>query len=156
MAVEPERRVLNFKTLDEVVAEVEQLASGEVRTTGNHTFAQIIKHLALSHDMSTGKVVGPRPPWYMRLMVRVMRPMIINDKPLKPGFNLPADAEAFFWPAGEIDVHEAITHLKESVANYKTNGALETHPVFGKMPADKTLVLNCKHAAMHLSFVHPV
>ena len=59
MADEPERRELNFNDFDEVIADVEKLASGDVRTTGNHSFAEILNHLALSNDMTTGRIQGP-------------------------------------------------------------------------------------------------
>ena len=149
------RRELQFNKLDEVVEEAERLASGEYRTTGNHSFAQILKHLALTHDMSTGKVEAPRPPFFMRMMVKIMKPMIINDKPLKPGFKLPQKSQTFFWPEGEIDIHEALAHLKESVERYKSEGPLPKHPVFGALTRAENEALNCRHGALHLSFVHP-
>ena len=155
MADSPERRELSFDSLDEAVAEVERLASGEVRTTGNHSFAKILKHLALTHDMSSGKIEGPRPPFFMRLMMPFLKGMILNG-PVKPGFKLPSAAEAFFWPEGDIDLREAVSHFKESVENYKQNGPLPVHPVFGKATSDQINRLNCGHCAMHLSFVHPV
>lgn len=151
----PERRELRFNSLDEAVAEAERLAAGEVRVSGNHSFGKILKHLALTHDMATGKIVGPRPPWYMRLMMPLVKGMILKG-PVKPGFNLPSSAEAFFWPPGEFEISESLTHLKESVENYKANGPLEVHPVFGKVSREQNYRLNCGHCAMHLSFVHPV
>ena len=150
----PERRELTFNSLDEAVADAIQLAQGKVRTTGNHTFGQIIEHLARTHDMATGKAVGPKLPWYMRLMMPVLKGKILNG-PVTPGFNLPAKAEAFFWPEGEIDVQKAITHLKESVDNYNANGPLAVHPVFGKATREQIDCQTINHCAMHLSFVHP-
>ena len=50
MTANPERRVLTFQSLDEVIADAERLAAGKVRTTGSHTFGQILNHLALSQD----------------------------------------------------------------------------------------------------------
>ena len=155
MADTPERRELQFGTFDDVIADAEQLASGEVRTTGNHTFGQILKHLALSNDMTTGKIVGPKPPWFIRLIMPVMKNFILNG-PIRPGFKLPPKAEGFFWPAGEVDVQEALTHLKESVEHYKANGPLEVHPMFGKASREQIDRLSIGHCAMHLSFVHPV
>ena len=155
MSNKPERRELSFKSMDEVVEDAERLAAGEVRTTGNHSFAEILKHLALSHDMATGKIDAPRPPWFMRLILPVMKNFILNSTP-KPGFKLPKTAESFFWPGGDIDVQEALTHLKDSVENYNVNGPLEVHPMFGKATRDQIDRLNLGHCAMHLSFVHPV
>lgn len=155
MAATAERRELTFQTMDEVVAEVERLAAGEVRTTGNHSFGQILNHLALSHDVSTGKAVAPPPPFFMKLMMPLMKRMVINDKPMKPGLNLPAKGETFFWPDEEIDVPTGLQKFKESVEYYNSNGPLEKHPFFGKVTKAESDGLNCRHAALHLSFVHP-
>jgi hypothetical protein len=78
MATNLERRELTFQTIDEAIAEAERLASGEVRTTGAHSFGQILNHLALSHDTSTGRVVAPPPPLFMKLMMPLMKRMVIN------------------------------------------------------------------------------
>ena len=52
-------------------------------------------------------------------------------------------------------LQEALGHLKESVERFNTQGPLPKHPVFGKLTKEQTTQLNCKHCAMHLSFVHP-
>ncbi len=155
MAEADERRELSFANLDEVTAEIERLAAGEVRTTGNHSFGQIINHLALSQDTSSGRATAPPPPFMMRLMMPLMRRMVINPKPLKPGVKLPSASESFFWPDKEFEVPAAIADFKESVAYYKANGPLEKHPFFGKLSKEECDQLNCRHAALHLSFVHP-
>lgn len=145
MGATTEHRKLSFQSLDQAVAEAGRLAGGEVRTTGKHSFGQILEHLARTHDMATGKLVGPKPPFYVRLMMPLLKSMIIKD--VKPGYKLPSKAEAFFWPDQEFDVADALQHLRESVENFKTNGPLEKHPVFGKLSPEQTLELNCKHCA---------
>ena len=149
MSDKDERRELRFHNLDEVLADVERLASGEVRTTGNHTFGQILNHLALSQDVSTGRVHPPPPPFFMKLMMPLMKRMVINS------VKLPAKGEAFFWPEEDFDVPAAVEYFKESVDFYKANGPLEKHPFFGKLSKADCDELNCRHAALHLSFVHP-
>ncbi|MCA9084130.1 MAG: DUF1569 domain-containing protein [Planctomycetaceae bacterium] len=156
MSNSPEHRELVFRSLDEVVAEAERLAAGEVRTTGRHSFGQILEHLARTHDITTGKVVGPSPPWFMKLIIPLMKPFIFRDRPVKPGFKLPPNAEAYFWPDQEFDVATALEHLKESVRYYDTHGPLAKHPMFGKITREQSLSLNLRHAALHLGFVHPV
>lgn len=153
---EAERRELEFKDLDDVVADVEKLAKGDVKTTGNHTFTEIVEHLALTHDMTTGKLEGPKPPWFMKLLMPFMKGMILKDQPVKPGFKLPANAEAFFWPKKEQTLQDAIEHLRQSVERYKTQGPLAKHPMFGAITKEQNLSLNLRHAALHLGFVHPV
>ncbi len=155
MTEKPERRELNFRSLDEAVADAERLATGKVRTTGNHTFGQILEHLSLTHDMATGKIEAPRPPLVIRLLMPLMRGMILRG-PVKPGFKLPKKSEDFFWPAGEIDIQQALAHLRASVENYKAKGPLDVHPIFGRVTREQNDRLNCGHCAMHLSFVHAV
>ena len=155
MTTPPERRELHFRFLEEVDAEAERLAAGKVRTTGNHSFGQILEHLALSHDMATGKIEAPRPPFVFRLLMPLMRGMILRG-PVKPGFQLPKKSEDFFWPSGEVEVQKALAHLRMSIDNYNTNGPLAVHPVFGRVTREQNERLNCGHCAMHLSFVHPV
>ena len=156
MPATSERRDLSFQSLDAVVAEAERLASTEVRTSGKHSYGQILNHLALSQDVSTGRAVAPPPSFFMKLMMPLMRRMVINSKPLKPGIKLPKNAETFFWPDQEFDVVASLEYLKESVSYYESNGPLAKHPFFGKMTKAENLQLNCRHAALHLSFVHPV
>lgn len=152
----PERRELKFSNLDEVIAEAERLAAGEVRVTGKHSFGKILHHLAVSQDVSSGRNTdAPPPPFFMKLLMPIMKRMIINSKPLNPGVNLPAKGESFFWPDKEFDVAAALQHLKESTEHYKSNGPLEVHPFFGKLTKAEADELNCRHAALHLSFVHP-
>jgi hypothetical protein len=153
MSTLSERRQLSFQSLDEAVAEAERLASGQTRTTGNHTFAQIVEHLATTLDVGTGKIVGPRPPLMIRLLMPLMKGMILN-RPVKPGLKLPKDAESFFWPDVDVDLTTAMAHMRESVQYFQTNGPLAVHPLFGRVSPEQILALNCSHFAMHLSFVH--
>ena len=156
MSGKVERREREVSSLSQAVADIERLAAGEVRVTGKHSFGQIIHHLALSLDMSAGRVQPPPIPWYMKLMTALFRSMLINDKPLKPGFKLPKASEDYFWPDQEFDVQQSLAYFKEAVQNYDTNGPLEKHPVFGEISHAQNLSLSCRHCAMHLSFVHPV
>lgn len=154
MADQNEQRELTLNSLNDVIAEAERLAAIDVVTTGKHDFAHILEHLALAFKMSAGKIQGPRPPFVMRLMMPIIRMMIFAGKPLKPGIKLPPDAEGFFWPEREIEVEEALAHLKDAVAEYQATDPLPAHPVFGKSTREQNESLNIRHAALHLSFVH--
>lgn len=155
MADNKERREVAFQSLDEVVAEAERLAAGEVRVVGNHTFAEILNHLAISQNAATGRVTPPPPPFFMKLMRPLIKPMVFNSKPLKPGIKLPASGESFFWPDKQIETAAALANLKESTDYYNANGPLPKHPFFGTVSRSESDSFNCRHAALHLSFVHP-
>ena len=150
-----ERRDLNFSNWDEVEADIQRLAGGQTRIIGNHSFPAIVRHLAIANEMVVGDVVPPKLPWYMRMMMPLMRGSIFNS-PVKPGFKLPTDQmQAFFWPSKEISAADAIERFKASVARYEEKGPLPAHPIFGKATSDQIRTLTLRHAAMHLSFVHP-
>lgn len=147
-------RDLDFRDLDEVLIEAERLAAGEVYTTGAHSFGQILEHLARTHDMTTGRLQVPPPPLYMRLMITLMKPMLIRDQPIKPGFKLPKKSENVFWPDQEFEVSAALEHLRDSIEHYKSHGPMPKHPMFGTLSREQSDRLNCRHAALHLGFVY--
>jgi hypothetical protein len=84
-----------------------------------------------------------------------MKPLMVKDKPAKPGFKLPRRFEEVLWPDQEFEVQGALAHLKESVDHYKSEGPMPKHPMFGKLSREQHDRLNCRHAELHLSFVHP-
>jgi hypothetical protein len=146
-------RSLTFSTQDEILAEAERLAAGNPRIAGKHSFPEILRHLARTNDMLTGRIVPPKLPLPMRLMMPLVR-MLVFNRPVKPGFNLPKNSESFFWPQEPIDVEEALAALQESIAHYQRQGPLPYHPIFGKASRQQIDRLALDHAAMHLGFVH--
>ena len=152
---EPERRELSFANIDEVTADIEQLAGGEVRTVGKQSFSAIIRHLSIANEMLNGEITPPKLPWFMRLVMPFMRKTILNG-PVKPGFKLPSDEmQSFFWPEEPIDVSAAVERFKASAERYKSQGPPSEHPVFGPSEPEVINKMLLRHAAMHLSFVHP-
>ncbi len=150
-----DHRSLTFTSLDEALAEVEHLATTETRTTGSFSYGQILRHLAITLDIVTGHITGPKIPWFMRLLGPLIKNTVLS-KPIKPGFKLPSSAQSYFWPEGDIDVHSALTHFREALARYRSTNELPPHPIFGRMTRDEHDLLQRGHIALHLSFVHPV
>ena len=71
------RRVLDFRTIDEVVADVDQLLSTGYVNVGNWSLGQICRHLVIFVKGSMDGFNGPRVSWLIRLFaplaVRWMR-----------------------------------------------------------------------------------
>ena len=150
---EPNRREISFSSWDEVIADIEALASSEHETTGGHSFGKIVQHLATTNEMVVGNITPPKLPWYMRLAMPLVKNGILNQ-PVKAGFKLPNTAmEEFFWSKTEVDPKEAIENLRASVKAYRDKGPLAVHPIFGKTTREQVDNLTLSHAAMHLSFV---
>ena len=147
------RRELTFSNFAEVVADIEAMAEGNYHTIGNHSFPKIVYHLARTNEMLVGRIKPPKLPWYMRMMMPVMRSRILNG-PVKPGFTLPStDMQSFFWGTEEPELDGVVEQFRGSVKAYETSGPLPAHPLFGKATPDQILSMALKHAAMHLSFV---
>lgn len=152
MTTTPHRK-LSFSNLDEALAEAERLAAADHFTTGHHGFAQILNHLAVANDMVTGKVIPPKLPFLLRLLMPLVRSKILN-RPIKPGFKLPKKSESFFWPNRSLTVDEALAAFRQSVERYQQKGPLPVHPIFGKATREQIDLITLRHAAMHLGFVH--
>lgn len=150
-----DRREISFSSMDDVLADIQQLAQGEHRTVGKESFARIVRHLAKTNEMLTGQTKPPKFPLMMRIMMPMMRSKILNT-PAAPGFTLPsAEMQQFFWGEGEPELSQAISQFKQSSERYNSQGPLPTHPLFGKATREQIDNLTLTHAAMHLSHVHP-
>ena len=154
MTESPKRRELHFETLDEALAEAERLTNGEVETTGRYSYGQILDHLAKTMDTVTGDLVPPPAPLPLRLAVRMVRPIMIK-RTLPSGFKLPSKSQSLLWSTDDVDVPTGLQRWKKSIDRYKTC-ELQPHPVFGKMTREQHDQIQCRHAELHLSFVHPL
>ena len=93
-----QRRDVSYNSYEDVLADAEHLASGNVRTVGNWTLGQIFKHLAQSMDSSIDGT-EMKFPWLMKKIIRVVinKEKILKEK-LSPGFKIPKKGEAQFQP----------------------------------------------------------
>ncbi len=154
MPEKPKRRKIHFDSIDQAVADAEQLAAGEVETTGHYSYGQILEHLARTMDTLTGEIVPPPVPLPLRLAARAIRPLLIS-RPFQPGIKLPAKSQSILWPSEEVDVETGLKHWKAAVDRYKKTDPLLPHPAFGKMSRRQHDQVQCRHSELHLSFVHP-
>jgi hypothetical protein len=147
------RRKIQFRDHDEVLAEVERLASGGYRQLGNWSLGQIAAHLAAA--MSTAlDGASVRASWPMRMIAQwIIKNKVIRG-PMRPGFKLPAKFAASLIPDVAAD-HDGIETLRTAVRRWKAEPQRHPHGFFGALtPAEwEKIMLN--HAAMHLSFLVP-
>lgn len=150
------RRPLQFSTLADIRQDVDQLmqASGsQPHTTGQLTPAQNIWHVAYFIDhAATGFPF--KVPLIMRLVIRPMRSRYLR-KTFNPGINPPSAISSQTVPSPETTMDEALAYLHRSIDAASPDGAMnQPSPLFGKMSHDQWVQLNCRHAEMHLSFLH--
>jgi hypothetical protein len=153
----PERRKLTFASLDEVVADAENLLAKGYDKAGNWDLAQVCSHLA---EWMRFPIDGfPKVPLVLRPMFWLMRVTVgksMRVKILKGGFDAGGRTmpQTVAQPGG--DVAAAVAKLKETAERFKAHaGPVHPSPLFGAMTKDEALQLQLKHCEHHLSFLVP-
>ncbi len=107
------RRKLHFDSFDEMLAEAERLAGGEVKMLGNWSLAQIFTHLAAginsTIDGSTFKA-----PMLLRIAAPLMKKKFIYGG-IPSGFKIPEEAQAQFLPADDAETGAALGALRAAI-----------------------------------------
>jgi len=148
------RRKLHFDTLDDILADAEQLAKAkEIRQLGNWSAGQTFEHLALTLN---GSVDGTLPtlPWVVRSVVRLFMKRKFLTETMSPGFKLPKKA-AHLVP-GPTSLEKGLADLRQAIARAKRASRRGLNPVLGPLTDDEWKQLDCRHAELHLSFLVPV
>ncbi|MGH7137704.1 MAG: DUF1569 domain-containing protein [Pirellulales bacterium] len=149
----PGRRVLHFKSLDEVVVDAERLAaSPDTKMLGNWPLGQLLMHLATAINGSIDGI-SARAPWFVRLAAPLIKGRILT-KAMRAGFRLPKKVEPDFFPSARSP-GEALDALRSAVARTKVERMTSRHPVLGKLTHEEWTQLHLRHAELHLSFALP-
>lgn len=156
-ATKPERRKLTFASLDEVVADAENLLTKGYDRAGNWDLSQVAGHLA---EWLRFPIDGfPKLPLLLRpvfWMVRVTGGKKMRAKILAEGFSAGGQTMPETVPSPGGDAAAAVAKLKEVAERFKAHaGPIHPSPLFGAMNKDEALQLQLKHCAHHLSFLVP-
>lgn len=147
------RRVLHFANLDEMLADAEKLAaSPSLKSLGNWTLGQALGHLTRTMNSAIDGV-ATRPPWFFRLIGRMMKKRVLRK--MDPGFNLPPAAAKEMIPAPNLSTAQAIADFRAAVARLKATPDREPSPFLGRLTREESDRLQCSHAELHLSFFVP-
>jgi|CXWL01.1.fsa_nt_gi hypothetical protein len=143
------RRQVQYASYTDLLADAEQLAKTKVRTLGNWSFGQILKHVAQSTDSSidgSGFVLPAPVRWIFTLLMK--RKFL--TQPIPAGFKAPKQ-----YQPEEISVEEALALLRKAITRQETEHQRAMHPAFGMISKDEWTLFNLRHAEMHMSFVVP-
>jgi hypothetical protein len=147
------RRELHFHSLDEVVADAERLvASPTTKMLGNRSLGELLGHLATAINGSIDGV-SIKVPLILRLIAPLLKGWLIK-RPMAAGFELPAEAEAKFYPPVS-SAHEGLQKLQTAVGRLRTEKMAAKNPVLGKLTPEQWTQLHLRHAELHLSFAVP-
>lgn len=145
-----QRRVLNYSSLDEVLAEAERAVAEDATTQGNWSLAMIFDHLAKTIDCSLDGF-GFQGPWFFKIAGPLLKKMFLG-RGMPAGFQLSPEATAVIGPT-EADTQPALDHLRESIRRFQASDTVALHPFFGRMTYDEVELLHRRHCGLHMSFI---
>ena len=143
------RRTVRYESLDDLLADAEQMAGGDVQLLGNWSLGQILKHIAMALDSSIDGFDFSMPAPVRFVMAILMKKKYLT-KSLPPGFKAPDK----FTPA-ETSAEEGLAALREAVDRQRREPKRVPHPGFGKFTNKEWDNFHFRHAEMHMSFVIP-
>lgn len=146
------QRELDFRSIDEVLAEVNRLEKSGSTPLGNWDFAQICHHLAF---FAEGSLDGHkfRVPWIFKALFgkSVLR-RILTQRIMKPGRFTPQKP----LPEPGLDPRQAAERLRKILGRMRDHrDEFIPSPFFGYLTPDQVLELTCIHCAHHLGFLQP-
>jgi hypothetical protein len=146
------RRALDFRTLDEAVAELDRLHKAGYEKGGNWDLAQICNHAAIFVRGSMDGFTGPPPPWYLRLIAPFFVRRMIKTRRMPGGVKLPPH----LLPAPALEESHEVEELKALLRRFETwKQPLHKAPFGGHSDYETWKQLHLVHCAHHLSFLHP-
>lgn len=141
------RRTVRYETLDDLLADAEQLATSDIRTLGNWSLGQILKHIAMALDSSIDGSDFRLPAPVRFLMTLLMKRKFLT-KALPPGFK----STKKFIP-DETSTEDGLAALRKAVERQEKESKRVPHPGFGTLTKQEWNDFNLRHAEMHMSFV---
>jgi hypothetical protein len=152
------RRELRFQSFEDILADIERVQSavdaGRASTTGNWSVGENADHCARFIRAACDGFES-KAPGVVRLIARALYfKKAMGDDPIPPGFKLPRQASALMPEAGISD-SEGLDHLRKEVKRVLA-GKEMTHPspLFGPLSHRQWVIVQCKHCALHLSYIH--
>ena len=150
----PDRRSLHFTTLDEMLADANEMALADgherLRTLGNWTFGQNLGHLAswinYSYDGAPLNV-----PWFVRLPVRLLMKNHTLNRPMKPGLRIPRVSGGTFGTE-VFSTEVGLDQFDRACARLKVGPPATPHMLFGPLTHEEWIKQHLRHGELHLSF----
>ena len=149
------RRVLDFRSFDEVAADVAALAAGPYTRCGNWDLAAACDHLARTFEAGLeNKTI--QFPLLMRLIAPALGPLILRRILKTRSFPTGVQAPATLVPDATCGCDAAVARLNAALARAADfQGPLARHPIFRRATVEQWKEAMLIHCAHHLSFLRP-
>ena len=149
----PQRRKVNYHSIPSMIEDVEKLASGRFKTTGNWSFPQILIHYGRSVESSFDGF-GFRANWFVRTFVKLFMKKSLLTEPMATGYPILKGGERLM-PEDDCSFEAALNEFRHAVARFETESPSAEHPVLGKLSSEEWIKFHLRHAELHFSFVWP-
>jgi len=151
----PARRDLDFRSFDEISADVAALAAAPYTRCGNWDLATICDHLARTIEAGLDNQAVRFPIW-LRVVAPVLGPVIFRRILKKRRFPMGVNAPANLAPNESCDCADAVARLNTAMTGAAGfRGPLSPHPIFGRATVEQWQEAMMIHCAHHLSFLLP-
>lgn len=148
-----QRRSLDLRDADAVIAEIKRLQEGGYTKLGKWNLAQMCDHIRATLRVGLDGA-EKRMPWVARtLFVKPMVKYVIKTRKMMSGVKAPRELLPTV-PDGVDDPGAIESCLATLIEARDTNGPLPPHPMCD-MTVDEWKQLNWVHAAHHLAFLVP-
>lgn len=154
-----DRRPVRFSELAAALADAERCViaeqSGRLRRSGNWSVGKTLGHLAYWIDGAFDGYEN-RPPWILRVIGPWFKNRVIRPREGLPkgGMRLPGVVGGTYG-VQEYAPQEGLRRFDAAVRRLQSRCPEKPNPVFGRMTHDEWQALHCRHAELHLSFLHP-
>ncbi|NOS98998.1 MAG: DUF1569 domain-containing protein [Phycisphaerales bacterium] len=153
-----DRRPLRFKSIDEVLADIDRIVAadtaGKLRRTGNWTAGQVFGHVAAWINYAYEGYPMKPPPFFIRWILRAKKGTYLRAG-MPSGVRIPGVANGTF-ALDPLDTKEGADRLRRALKRLQSGEANKfDSPAFGRMSVDDRIALNLRHAELHMSFLHP-
>lgn len=153
VATQKTRRTVRYATLEEFKEDLDSLLEGSCETVGNWTLAQIIDHIGDTFHASIDGI-DYKAPWFARTFIAPFMKNSVLIKPMKPGIQLPKDAQKFL-PPSDVTLEAAVEKVRSGLTRLESELPVADHPFFGKMASEEWMQLHLRHCELHMSFIVP-
>ncbi len=149
-----DRRVVQYDSFHDLLADARRLADVDVRTLGNWSLGQILDHLARTMHLSIDGADFP-VPWWIRVAGRLpyLRRRLLRG-PAPAGFRMPAGAARRLVP-GPTTTEAGLAALELAVERLQEDTERAGHPILGELSLADWDAAHLRHGELHLSFVWP-
>lgn len=143
------RRQVHYESLDDLLEEAKRFSQLEVKTLGNWSVGQNLKHLAQSLDMSIDGADFSMPAPVRWIMTMLMKKKFLTQS-IPAGFS----TGATFTP-DETSVEDGLAALEKSISRQKEEPTRVMHPGFGNISREEWNDFHLRHSELHMSFLIP-